>query len=331
MPMLTRRATIAGMAGTAALVTTVRARAQTAADGFPSRPITLVVPYPAGGPVDIVARLLAQEAAPRLGRPIIVDNRGGGSGIIGSLAVARAAPDGHMLVLGTNQTHATNQSLIRNCPYDAVTDFAPVAGIAAIPHVLVVPASLPVATAAAFVAFAKARPGALNYGSTGNGSASHLAFELLMTRTGIRLQHIPFRGAAPMMQELLAGRIDAAIATLPSVVSQIEAGALTPLAVASATRAASLPAVPTLAEAGFPGVEADAWFTVFAPARTPAAIVDRLFDAVAAALASDASQATLAKQGMRVALRPPSQIAQTLPAEIATWAAVIKAANVAVE
>jgi tripartite-type tricarboxylate transporter receptor subunit TctC len=331
MPMLTRRATIAGIGGTVVFATAARTRAQNAADGFPNRPIALVVPYPAGGPVDIVARLLAQEAAPRLGRPIIVDNRGGGSGIIGSLAVARAAPDGHMLVLGTNQTHATNQSLVRNCPYDAVRDFAPVAGIAAIPHVLVVPASLPVATIDAFVAFARTKPGVLNYGSTGIGSGSHLAFELLMTRAGIRLQHIPFRGAAPMMQELLAGRIDASIATLPSVIGQIEVGSLVPLAVASATRAASLPAVPTLAEAGFPGVEADAWFTVFAPAHTPVAIIDRLFGAFAAALASEASQATLAKQGMRVWLRTPSQIAQTLPAEIAAWAAVIKAANVVVE
>ena len=324
--MLTRRAAIAGLAGAASFAA-LPARAQ----GFPTRTVTIVVPYPAGGPVDLVARLIAQEAASGLGQAIVVDNRGGGSGIIGTVAVARAEPDGHTLVLGTNQTHATNQSLIKNCPYDAVKDFAPVAGVAEIPHVLVVRKDLPVTTAPEFVAFAKDKPGALNYGSTGNGSASHLAFELFKARAGVAIQHVPFRGSAPMAQELLAGRLDASIATLPTVIGQIEAGELKALAVASGKRAERLPDVPTLAEAGIAGVEADAWFALFAPAKTPGVAIDALYRATAAALQNEASRSALGKQGMTVAMRSPSEVAATLPGEVDKWAAVIKAANVTVE
>jgi tripartite-type tricarboxylate transporter receptor subunit TctC len=215
-----------------------------------------VVPYPAGGPVDVTARLIAQSVT--LGQPITVDNRGGGAGVIGSVAVQHAEPDGHTLVLGTNQTHATNQSLLKNCPYDAVKDFSAVAGIADIPHVLVVRRGLDAENVGALVAIAKKSPGQLNYASTGVGSASHLAAELFNTRAGVNLQHIPFRGSAPMTTELLAGRIDLTFATLPSVISHIDTGAVRALAVASARRASRLPNLPTLAEAGVPGVEADA-------------------------------------------------------------------------
>jgi tripartite-type tricarboxylate transporter receptor subunit TctC len=324
--MLTRRAAIAGLAG-AANFAAWPARAQ----GFPTRTITLVVPYPAGGPVDFVARLIAQEAGTSLGHSIVVDNRAGGSGIIGTVAVARAEPDGHTLVLGTNQTHATNQSLIKNCPYDAVKDFAPVAGIAEIPHVLVVRKDLPASTAAEFVAYAKEKPGVLNYGSTGNGSASHLAFELFKARAGIAIQHVPFRGSAPMAQELIAGRLDASIATLPTVIGQIDGGELKVLAVASGKRAERLPDVPTLAQAGTSGVEADAWFALFAPAKTPPAAIERLYKAISDALAKETSKAALAKQGMTLALRPPAEVAAALPAEVEKWAAVIKAANVTID
>ena len=324
--MLTRRTALAGLAFAPALgVRGVRA------ESFPTRPITIVVPYPAGGPVDLVARLIAQEAAGELPQPILVDNRAGGAGVIGTVAVARAEPDGHTLVLGTNQTHATNQSLLKNCPYDAVRDFTPVAGLADIPHMLVVRKDLAAADVAALVRLAKEKPGALNYGSTGVGSASHLAAELFKAKTGLAIQHVPFRGAAPMTQELLAGRIDLAFATLPSVVAQIEAGELRALAVASARRAERLPAVPTLGEQGVAGVEADAWFALFAPARVPGAVIDRLYPVVAAVMHKPSSRATLAAQGLTVAVRPPAELAAALPAEVEKWAAVIKAANVSVE
>jgi tripartite-type tricarboxylate transporter receptor subunit TctC len=279
----------------------------------------------------VVARLIAPGASAELGQTIAVDNRGGGSGIIGSAAVARAEPDGHTLVLGTNQTHATNQSLIKNCPYDAVKDFAPVAGIADVPHVLVVRRGLEATDVGALLALGKRKPGELTYGSTGNGSASHLAAELFKTRAGVDLLHVPFRGAAPMTTELLAGRIDLSFATLPSVIGYIDAGVLRALAVASGKRATRLPNVPTLREAGVAGVEADAWFALFAPARTPPAVIDRIHQAVARALSQDAAKSALAAQGMTLALRSPAEVAAWLPGEVAKWATVIKAANVSVD
>ena len=322
--MLTRRAVLGAITG---LVAVRRAGAQ----GFPNRPITIVVPYPAGGPVDVTARLIAQSVDTALGQPVTVDNRGGGAGVIGSVAVQHAEPDGHTLILGTNQTHATNQSLLKNCPYDAAKDFSAVAGIADIPHMLVVRHGLEADDVQALVSLARKAPGQLNYASTGVGSASHLAAELFKTKAGVELQHIPFRGSAPMMTELLAGRIDLTFATLPSVISHIDAGAVRALAVASARRAPRLPNLPTLAEAGAPGVEADAWFALFAPAQTPAAIVERLYRAVSAGLTTDAAAKAIAAQGMTLALRTPAELAAWLPGEVAKWAAVIKATGVVAE
>ena len=323
--MLTRRA---ALAAASVLGLLPRARAET----FPSRAITIVVPYPPGGPVDLLARLLAQEAAGDLGQPIVVENRPGGSGIIGTNAVAHAEPDGHMLVIGTNQTHATNQSLIKNCPYDAVRDFAPVAGVAAMPHVLVTRKTLAVASLDELVALAKAKPGALTFGSSGNGSGAHLAGELFKTKAAIDLLHVPFKGLSQMTTEMLADRIDLSIAPLPGLIGQLIAtGAMRALGTASARRAAQLADVPTFAEAGVPGVEADAWTALFAPARTPAAVIDRLYAAVAAALAKDAIRDNLAKQGLPIALRTPPEMAALLPAEVEKWAAVIKAAHVVVD
>jgi tripartite-type tricarboxylate transporter receptor subunit TctC len=320
--MITRRATLAGLA---ALAGPLRARAQTP----PRRTITIVVPYPPGGAVDLVARLLAQESD--LGQ-VVVDNRAGASGVVGTLAVARAEPDGQTLVLGTNQTHATNQSLIKNCPYDATRDFAPVAGLALIPHVLVVRKDLPVLTVDDFIALAKAKPGGFSYGSTGNGSGSHLAGELFKTKAGVDLLHVPFKGVAPMTTELLAGRVDLSIAPLPGLISQqIEAGNLHALATASTRRAPKLPSVPTMAQAGLPGVEADAWFALFAPARTPPAMIDRLYQAFTTALRKDAVRSNLTGQGLVIAIRTPAEMTAMLPGEVEKWAAVIKTANVVLD
>ena len=323
--MLTRRATLAGLA---ALGFPFAADAQ----AFPSRSITIIVPYPPGGPVDALARLIAQESAGDLNQPIVVENRPGGSGVIGTQAVARAEPDGHMLVLGTNQTHATNQSLIKNCPYDAVKDFVPVAGIAAMPHVLVVRNSLALTSVGDVVAMAKAKPGSLTFGSTGNGSGAHLAGELFKTKAGIAMLHVPFKGLSPMLTELLADRIDMSIAPLPGLIGQqIESGTIRALGLARAERVPQLAAVPTFAESGVPGVEADAWSALFAPARTPAPIIERLYLAIATALSKDAVRAVMAKQGIPAALKSPAEVAAMLPAEVQKWAAVIKASNLAMD
>jgi tripartite-type tricarboxylate transporter receptor subunit TctC len=323
--MITRRATFAGLAVCAL---PLMAKAQS----FPSRSITIVVPYPPGGPIDALARLIAQEGAGEVNQSIVVENRPGGSGIIGANAVARAEPDGHTLVLGTNQTHATNQSLIKNCPYDAVKDFAPVAGIAAMPHVLIVRKSLAVASVAEVVAMAKAKPGSLTFGSAGNGSGAHLAGELFKTKAAIDMLHVPFKGLSPMLTELLADRIDMSIAPLPGLIGQqIESGAVRALGVARAERLSQLASVPTFAQAGVPGVEADAWSALFAPARTPPAVVERLYRMVATVLSKDSVRAAMAKQGIPAALKPPAEIAAMLPGEVEKWAAVIKTANVTME
>jgi len=323
--MLTRRATLAGMAA-------LGLPSSAGAQGFPSRSITIIVPYPPGGPVDALARLIAQEAAGDLNQPIVVENRPGGSGIIGAQAVARAEPDGHVLVLGTNQTHATNQSLIKNCPYDAVRDFAPVAGIAAMPHVLVVRKSLALTSVGDVVAMAKAKPGTLTFGSTGNGSGAHLAGELFKTKAGIDMLHVPFKGLSPMLTELLADRIDISIAPLPGLIGQqIESGSVRALGLARAERVPQLASVPTFAESGVPGVEADAWSALFAPARTPAPVIERLYLAIATALSKDAVRAAMAKQGIPPALKTPAEVAAMLPGEVAKWAAVIKASNVVMD
>ena len=321
--MLTRRATLAGMAA-------LGLRSAAGAQGFPSRSITIIVPYPPGGPVDALARLIAQEAAGDLNQPIVVENRPGGSGIIGAQAVARAEPDGHVLVLGTNQTHATNQSLIKNCPYDAVRDFAPVAGIAAMPHVLVVRKSLALTSVGDVVAMAKAKPGTLTFGSTGNGSGAHLAGELFKTKAGIDMLHV--KGLSPMLTELLADRIDISIAPLPGLIGQqIESGSVRALGLARAERVPQLASVPTFAESGVPGVEADAWSALFAPARTPAPAIERLYLAIATALSKDAVRAAMAKQGIPPALKTPAEVAAMLPGEVAKWAAVINASNVVMD
>ncbi len=289
-----------------------------------------MVPYPPGGPIDLLARLIAQEAD--LGQPIVVENRPGGSGIIGTNAVAHAEPDGHTLVLGTNQTHATDQSLVRDCPYDALRDFAPVAGLAAMPHVLVTRNSLDVHSVGDLVALAKQKPGALTFGSTGNGSGAHLAGELFKTKAGIDVLHVPFKGLAPITTEMLADRIDLGVVPLPGLIAQmVAAGKVRALAVASAHRAVQLPDIPTFAEAGVPGVEADAWAALFAPAKTPPAVIDRLHAAVAAALKKERVVSALAKQGLPIALKMPAELSAMLPAEVTKWAAVIKAAHIAIE
>jgi tripartite-type tricarboxylate transporter receptor subunit TctC len=241
--MFTRRQTLATLAGCVAAPTLVRAQA------FPAKPITLVVAYPAGGPTDAIARIIAQDLAAALGQNVVVDNRPGASGAVGTRSVARADADGHTITFGNNQTHGNNMFLLKEPGYDAVKDFAPLLGLGAFEHVFVVRNDLPVKTIGELVALAKTDPGKLNYGSTGVGSGSHLSTELFMARTGIKMTHVPFRGAAPLVQEISGNRIDVANSTLPSVLEQIRGGLMRAIAIGSAQRNAALPNVPTLREA----------------------------------------------------------------------------------
>ncbi len=290
------------------------------AQAFPAKPIRIVVPYPAGGSVDALARILAQEMQTANSWTLVVENKAGASGALGTREVARGEADGHTLVLGTNQTHATNGFLMKEPGYDPVADFAPVAGLADLQHALVVPKSSKAGSVADLVALAKAEPGKLNYGSTGNGSASHLAMELFKAKTGVVMQHVAFRGAAPLSLELVAGRIDAAFVTLPSIVSLVESGEVKALAIASPKRAPQFPSIPTLAEAGIAGGEADAWIALFAPAQTPAGSLAQLEKAVLAAMAKPEIAALAKAQGIAVNVRAGAAFKAYQQAEVAKWA-----------
>lgn len=320
-----RRAVLPGLA--LVLAAPALARAQ----GFPSKAIRFVVPYPAGGSIDALARMLAQELQAAKGWTVVVENKGGAAGAVGTREVAKAEPDGTTLVIGTNQTHATNAFLLKEPGYDPVTSFAPVAGLADLQHALVVPKASPATSLEEFVALARKQPGKLNYGSTGNGSASHLAMELFKAKAGIEMQHVAFRGAAPLSLELVAGRIDAGFSTLPTVVSLIESGELRALAVASDRRATQLASVPTLAEAGVRGCEADAWMALFAPARTPEDVLATLADATRTALAKPELIAAAGKQGIAINFRDRAAFAAFQTAEIAKWADVARLAKVVAE
>ncbi len=295
---------------------------------FSSRQIRIVVPYPAGGPTDALARLIANALQKSVERPVIVENKPGASGAVGSREVARSDPDGHTLVLGTNQTHVTNAVLLKEPGYDPFKDFIPVAGLAGLQHALVTPKDAGARTVAELIARAKAAPGKLNYGSTGVGSASHLAMELFLARTGARITHVPFRGAAPLALEIVAGRIDCAFATLPSVLGQIEAGEMIALALASPQRAPQVPALQLLSEQGVTGGEADAWLALFAPRATPAAITARLSDAVTAIMRDPGLQTAALKLGIVPQVRDSAAFTAFLEVETRKWLDVVKQAGV---
>jgi tripartite-type tricarboxylate transporter receptor subunit TctC len=319
---LTRRTALGLAAGAVLMPQALRAQS------FPTRPITIVVPYPAGGPTDAIARFVAQDLAGSIGQNVIVDNRAGASGAVGTRAVAHGAADGYMIVFGNNQTHGNNMFLLKDPGYDAVKDFAPLAGVGAFEHAFVVRNDLPAKSIAELVALAKAEPGKLNYGSTGVGSGSHLAMELFMQRTGIKMTHVPFRGAAPLVQEIVAGRIDIANSTLPSVLEQINAGNLRAIALASPERNSRAKDIPTLREQGIADADADSWAAFFAPAATPAPVLATLSKAILASLAKPAVSEAILKLGFTMRLRDPAAFRPYHLQEIATWENIIKAAGV---
>ncbi len=294
------------------------------AQSYPSRPIRLVVPYPAGGPTDLLGRVIAQRLGDNLGQPVLVDNRPGASGNLGSELVAKAAPDGYTLVLGNNATHATNESLFPNMPYATLRDFAPVTLVASVTNLLVVNPKVPVQSVAALIAYAKANPGRLNYASTGNGSAAHLTGEMFKSATGTDIVHVPYRGGPPAVTDLLSGQVSLMFATLPSVLPYVQAGTLRALAVTSLARVKTLPEVPTLAESGLPGFSSEAWFGVLAPAGTPRDIVARLNAEIAKAVTAPDAREKLAAQGFEVVTDTPEQFTAFIRAEIAKWAKVVR-------
>ncbi|HEX2885879.1 tripartite tricarboxylate transporter substrate binding protein [Vineibacter terrae] len=319
-----RRSFLAGLSLMAAAPT---ARAQS----WPAKPIRLVVPYPAGGSTDVLARVIAERLTATLGQQVIVDNKPGASGNLGSDLVAKAPADGYTLVMGNNATHATNQSLFPNHPYDAAKDFAPIALVAGVTHVLVVHPDVPATDIRAFVAWAKAQGGKVNYASTGNGSASHLTMELFKGLAKIDLTHVPYKGTAPAVQDLVSGQVSTSFQTMPSVIGQIRAGKLRALATTGKARAPALPDVPTVAETLFPGFESDAWFALFAPAGTSADIVTRLNGDILKAMALPEVKDVAAKAGFEVVTSSPAELGTFVRAEIEKWAKVVKASGATVD
>lgn len=313
---------------TAGLVTAPFVKPAFAQAWSPSGPIKMIVAYPAGGPTDAIARIVAADIAGPLGQQVVVENLSGASGAIGTRAVAKAKPDGLTITFGNNQTHGNNMFMLKEPGYDAIKDFAPLAGAGAFEHVFVVRNGLPVKSIQELIALAKEKPGALNFGSTGIGSGSHLSTELFMARTGIKMTHVPYRGAPPLVQDIIGDRIDVSNSTLPSVLAQIQADKMRAIGLGSAKRNPKLPNVPTLEEQGVTGANASSWAAFFAPAGTPAPILDRLSKEIVASLKKPEVVEKIDKLGFTVELRDPAAFKPYQAQEIATWIKIAKDAGI---
>ncbi|MBY4898412.1 tripartite tricarboxylate transporter substrate binding protein [Cupriavidus sp. AU9028] len=298
---------------------------------YPTKPITMIVPFSAGGTTDILARIVSLQLGKALGQPVVVDNRPGAGGNIGASLAAKAGGDGYTLFMGTIGTHAINQSLYSKLPYDPVKDFAPITRIAMVPNLVVVNPQVPVKTVKELIAYVKANPDKLSYGSSGSGSSMHLSGELFNSMTGLKIQHIPYKGSAPAVNDLLGNQIGLMFDNLPSSHQHVKAGKLRPLAVTSAKRSPALPDVPTVAEAGVPGYEATSWFALYATGGTPKAIVDRLNAEVVKILAMPEVQKQMAGQGAEPHPEKPEQLAAFMKAEATKWAKVVKDSGATVD
>ena len=301
------------------------------AQGYPSRTVKLVVPFPPGGSLDFTGRLIAQRLSEMWGQPVVVENKPGAGGNIGADFVAKSAPDGYTILLGALSTHAVNPNLYAKMPYDAIKDFAPITLIATTPNVLVVNAATPVNNVKEFIAWTKANPGKLAFGSGSNGSAGHLAGELYKVETGTDAVHIPFKGGAPATQALLAGDTQFMFDNLANAMAQVKAGKLKALAVTTAQRSPLVPELPTMAEAGLPGFDISTWYGLFAPAGTPAAIVGKWNADVTKILTTPDVRAKLMADGAEPAPDTPEQFAQMIARELAKYARIIKASGAKVD
>ncbi len=302
-----------------------------AAENYPERPITLVVPFPPGGSTTIVARIIADKMSETLGQSIVIDNRGGAGGTVATRAVARSSPDGYTIVLGYTGTLAIGPSLYPNVGYDPTKDFAPIGRIGTAPNTLVVHPSFPVHSVAELIAYAKANPGKINYGSAGIGTVSHVCGEYFAAIAGIKLTHIPYKGTGPAVTDLLGGHIPMAFAPIPATHENVKAGSLRMLAVTSAVRSSLLPDVPTVAEQGLPGFEAVLRYGLVAPAGTPRAIIDRLNKELNTALANDQVRKRLAIEGADPLPGTPEQYGADIEREEAQWSKVVKASGAKAE
>ena len=298
------------------------------AQGYPNRPVRMIAPFPAGGLADVLARLVGDEMSKGLGQPVIIENRAGAGGNTGADAVAKADADGYTLLMSSAGILTANQFLYAKMPFDPETAFAPISIVADMSMLVVINPKVEAKTLAEFVALARSNPDKINFGSPGVGTTGHLGLAMFMHAAGIKLTHVPYRGAAPALNDLLAGQIDGVVDNPPTVLPHIKAGKLRPLAVAAKQRLALLPDVPTASEAGVNNFEASSWFGIIAPAGTPPDVVERLHREIAAALQKPVIAERIASSGARAVGNSPAEFAAQIRAERAMWGGIIKAANI---
>ncbi|MGH8618238.1 MAG: Bug family tripartite tricarboxylate transporter substrate binding protein [Burkholderiales bacterium] len=297
------------------------------AQAYPSKAVRMIVPSTPGGGPDIMARAVGQKLTEAWGQAVVIENRGGAGGIIGSEAAAKAPPDGYTLVMANAGSHAVNASLYAKLPYDPVKDFAPVTLVSSAPNILIVHPSLPAKTVRELVALAKQKPDTLTFGSGSNGSTAHLTGELFKLAAGVRLVHVPFKGAPAAVIGVISGEVALAFPNIPPALPQVKAGKLRALGVTTLKRAAAAPEIPTLDEAGLPGFEAVAWFGVLAPAGTPRDIVLKVSQEIARIVRTPEMQDRLRLEGAEAVGSTPEQFAETIRRDIAKWAVVVKASG----
>jgi tripartite-type tricarboxylate transporter receptor subunit TctC len=287
-----------------------------------------MVPFPPGGSTDIVARIVAQKLSAQLGQPVVIENRGGAGGTIGTAVVAKSAPDGYSLVVGTTSTHVVAPSVYAKLEYDPVKDFAPVSLMAVTPYLLVVNPAVQAKTLKELVELMRAQPGRLNYASAGVGSTTHLAMEMLKTASGTYALHIPYNGNGPAGAAVVAGQVEILFGSLPAVLPQAKSGRVRALAVGTLKRSPSLPEVPTVAESGYPGFDASLWLAIMAPAGTPAPVIERLHKEIAAAVAAPDTRDLLDKNGAEVLTSTPAELAAMIRDGVAQYGKIVKQAGV---
>ena len=320
----TRRFALGSIASAVVLGAGLLSGTSALAQAYPTKPVTIIVPFAAGGTTDILARIIGQALTAELGQSVVVDNRAGAGGNIGGQAAAKATPDGHTLFMGTVGTHAINASLYKKMPFDPVKDFAPLTRVANVPNLLVANPAQPYKSVKDLIAYAKANPGKVNFGSSGNGSSIHLSGELFKSLAKVDMQHVPYKGSAPAVTDLLGNQIGIMFDNMPSAIQHVRSGKLVPLAVTTAKRSPELPNVPTIAEAGVPGYEATSWFGMFAPAGTPAPVLAKLNAAIVKVLAQPDVKKKINEQGAEVYSETPEQFAAFIQAESVKWGKVVK-------
>ena len=314
-----------------AVLLPVASAARAASGEYPDKPVRLVVPFPPGGGADNLARAIMPKVSQALGKPIIIDNKPGAGGNVGAEIVAGAAPDGYTLLYGTNGTHSINQALYRNLRFDPIRDFTPVSRMTEIAAMLVVNPQLPVLTTTQLIRYAKANPGKVNFASAGNGTTSHLSGELFRTMAGIDIVHIPYRGGAAAVADLVSGQVQMMIDVMPNVYPLAKDGRIRGIAVSTAVRFPGAPELPTISESGLAGFESSAWDGVLAPAGTPEAIVNKLNAAIRTALADPELVETLKSRGARPVAGTPQDFAQHIAESTRKWAAVVKASGARID